>query len=524
MLIANAVASKRRLVGIVVVSRILLLLLMGISCHLIPEHNPGDDVLRFDLRLDQANPCFCLKGHDCDPFRGKGLSHKRGDKTCAKHSRTVVANSRTIALYRFLLTPITKWDAARFLTLAADSNVRNPVQCRKKDKNCKDPFRFSEQAHAFLPFFPLCIRATANVLLRWLPTSVLPPTYEGVLALAACMLNAACFTLATLALFDLTAQVSGSENIAQAVSLVFIINPATIFFSTAYSESLFAMLTFGGYALAARRLTWLAVLPWMAASYTRSNGTMNAAWLIVRGLASMIHRRQSLWQLISSLFYHLILASMVAFPVRYHDIEGYQRHCKTLNPTKNKRPTWCSDDHDSVTGFSLYAWTQRHHWNVGLFRYYQWKQIPNFLLAAPILGLGIWGVYLWTYNSVKEYNKGKPVSLRVWMPWAIHSLQQSVSIQNYSSSMTKKREMEQLVTNPLLLGYYAVLAAACFVGLTVAHVQISTRLICSSCPAILWFMTDRVLKQDLMSRAVLTYCALYILLGLIMHVNFLPWT
>jgi len=37
-----------------------------------------------------------------------------------------------------------------------------------------------------------------------------------------------------------------SERLARAVSLVFAFNPASIFFSAAYTESLFASLTFAG--------------------------------------------------------------------------------------------------------------------------------------------------------------------------------------------------------------------------------------------------------------------------------------
>ncbi|CAN0577636.1 unnamed protein product, partial [Ectocarpus sp. 12 AP-2014] len=41
---------------------------------------------------------------------------------------------------------------------------------------------------------------------------------------------------------------------------------------------------------------------------------------------------------------------------------------------------------------SVYAHVQSTYWNVGAFRYYQWKQIPNFLLAAPALILTAHGI------------------------------------------------------------------------------------------------------------------------------------
>jgi hypothetical protein len=40
----------------------------------------------------------------------------------------------------------------------------------------------------------------------------------------------------------------------------------------------------------------------------------------------------------------------------------------------------------------------------------------------------------------------------------------------------------------------------------------------------IWFLTDRVIKSDRLGQAVLAYCGLYIILGVILYVNFLPWT
>ena len=122
---------------------------------------------------------------------------------------------------------------------------------------------------------------------------------------------------------------------------------------------------------------------------------------------------------------------------------------------------------------------------------------------------------------------------------------------------------------PRTLPHYAVLAAFTLLGLTVAHVQISTRMIFSSCPAIYWYITswilfeeeekkdrerdredddannnDVVVGQGRTSGSVrgdsgdwstdrqwvrrkewiVGYLALFHVLGIIMHVNWLPWT
>ena len=55
---------------------------------------------------------------------------------------------------------------------------------------------------------------------------------------------------------------------------------------------------------------------------------------------------------------------------------------------------------------------------------------------------------------------------------------------------------DALLGSPLVLGFYAVLAASTMLGLTIAHVQISTRLICSSCPALYWYLAVVIERSD----------------------------
>lgn len=52
-----------------------------------------------------------------------------------------------------------------------------------------------------------------------------------------------------------------------------------------------------------------------------------------------------------------------------------------------RESSWCSD-----TLPIPYSFIQRSHWDVGFLRYYELKQIPNFILALPILSLSSWSV------------------------------------------------------------------------------------------------------------------------------------
>jgi len=261
-------------------------------------------------------------------------------------------------------------------------------------------------------------------------------------------------------------------------------------------------------------------------------------------------------------------AALVYLPVRYHDLNGWHRHCVGLVV----RPPWCSHSEQNSmvlsSSFSLYRHIQHKHWNVGIFRYYEWKQVPNFLLAAPILVLSITGVYRWIHWSlITVYGKGKiPVTHKsIVFGWPPEALSESVSVsseenadrgreaaRNTDQRITLSTERNLLLENPWLLGHYAILAILAFLGLVIAHVQISTRMICSSSPAIIWFIAHCLLAPSssssaidgsskpndkeqnfnsgypfiggIRSRMVLFYVGLYMVLGVILHVNFLPWT
>ena len=98
---------------------------------------------------------------------------------------------------------------------------------------------------------------------------------------------------------------------------------------------------------------------------------------------------------------------------------------------------------------------------------------------------------------------------------------------------------------PRLLFHHAVLAGFALVGALLAHVQVSTRLVCSSCPAFYWQVNGLALPASAGATggagerggggslgfspctwllAIGSYFVLYNFLGVVMHVNWLPWT
>ena len=622
--------SRWRIAKLALASRIVLLLAMSLSCALLPDFYPGEEVLQFEMRLTGASSsstnkargqtCYCLQGHACDD-EWKSRRRIKDIASCA-HVVGVRRYMWLDKLYTFILPPVTKWDAARFLTISVDPWTRYPSHIRSKDDyinkiedqtcnskdattaSCKvDDDAPSEQAHAFFPLLPLAIRYMTKILINCIPLSILPSTYEATSALSAVIINMIAFVIASISLYDMTIFILKREALemdskfksspqhtqidkelqhvalATTAAQLFCLNPAGVFFTAAYSESIFAMFTFAGHAIAARgqycqcylqkrrsgemltrelqtrshivtclywaNIFWLpSTILWILASLTRSNGTFSAIWWIIIGTAkccSYIRTNRSkgvataVETVASLLLLHLILAILVALPVLYHDLQGYNYHCIGTN----EAPSWCKHQIDAFRRFSLYAHVQHKYWNVGLFRYYEVKQIPNFILAAPILVLSFAAAVSWIRSSwsrhMKRWDTVRLAVVKDSFLWAYLALSSSIDYISKKEIYISKKNNTPMLLGSKFLPHYAILTGFALVGAFLAHVQISTRLICSSCPAFYWFVASLIVKDQVdvnaedKSKSSLTkllyfYFGLYNLLGVIMHVNWLPWT
>lgn len=575
-------ASLRRILLLALIVRITVWFGMSVSSQVFPDHDPGADVHKFPL------PTLGIEiGH----MNAKTILFDKCpcSRSATKESRTVgvlVIGLQTVA-YPFLLEPLTRWDAARFLNLAYHTDARMPVPLHDpmpgNDRDVMsgdetlpshDPFSASEQAHAFLPLFPFLIRIMARILCFLTPRILLPASGEALFVLAGALLNILCFLVATIQLYRLTESIvryhfhyqrndkRRNEDIdrrsvvwANRVTLIFIANPANVFFTAVYSESLAAVLLLRGCCMAWEMLVsvstnhshtkvWWnqcrAAFWWWLASCARSNSILYGGFLLLFTMGSMLKVFHDNSPAHASRFIRygfmfgmmiVLVAAIVFGSMGYHNYMGYQHHC---HPTTARKPEWCSQG----ASFHLYGYVQRKHWNVGLFRYYQWKQIPNFLLAAPVLILSSMAVIRWIHESWARqtsiyFNKEKTAStmvqqarlVLVWATLALREFSGDTSIRELQSPIITKRDEDILVQSPFLLGFYAVLAASLLLGTVVAHVQISTRMICSSCPALYWYMAVVVTRNNHgRGELILVYCVAYITLGIILHPNWLPWT
>lgn len=262
-----------------------------------------------------------------------------------------------------------------------------------------------EQYAAFFPLWPASVQLFRDVALFPL-SSVLAD--DSRLLLSAHVTGTFFFCSSAVLLYRLTVRVTHDQRLALSSSLLYCLNPATVFFHAAYSTSMFACVSF------AAMLTWHAGRKWistfltMAACGIRSNGVLCAGFaayeFLTFCLQSYVHRHRGDWiyrrlikeGVILLLRMMLIAGALLACQQRVASIYCRQQvftwtylsnstatsDREAVRQIKTVRPPWC----DSTSQMS-YGYIQSEYWNVGFLRYFELKQAPNFALAFPVLFL-----------------------------------------------------------------------------------------------------------------------------------------
>ncbi|KAK1929203.1 GPI mannosyltransferase 2 [Phytophthora citrophthora] len=161
--------------------------------------------------------------------------------------------------------------------------------------------------------------------------------------------------------------------------------------------------------------------------------------------------------------------------------------------------SWCAKTFPNVS--AMYTFIQSEYWNVGLFRYYEWKQVPNFLLATPILALSL--------HALQGYFQGNTIPGKVSLP--------------------QGRGWRGTALTPYYLHWLFLVVNA----FLVVHIQVTTRLLCA-CPPLFWhpaaLICDSTVKRKApqalthYGRLVLSYFLLFTVLGSVLFPSFYPWT
>ncbi|XP_067928703.1 GPI mannosyltransferase 2-like [Watersipora subatra] len=401
-------------------------------------------------------------------------------------------------LIEFTLSGFRRWDAIYMLHIAEHGYIY-------------------EHTMAFFPAFPFTVRVVGFTFLYPLKYIM---SVRHIMMFAAFSLNTVCFVLAASYIYSLASILSEKgKREAWICTVFFCFNPASVFMSAAYTECTFALFSFALMYYIELKQYMKATIALALACATRSNGLVLAGYpfyhtirLIVLGLqqtkGSYLNLIRDLLKLASCCLYGVA-------PFVIYQYMGYVAYCRPSKITVERKlaqfgrknnfhmpgdspSEWCYYN----IPFS-YSYIQRKYWNVGFFSYYEWKQLPNFFLALPVVLLSLYCICTCFCNLLRAVNLSHcKFNPRTWL--ASHS------------SRT--------------LPYAVHLAFLLFYGLANTHVQILTRMIYSSSPLV-YLCVARVIPpvrswQQLpyLAKCNLIYSLSYFLIGTALHCNFLPWT
>ena len=157
-----------------------------------------------------------------------------------------------------ILIGLNRWDSQYFIAIANHGYFR-------------------EEFLAFFPLFPITVTLLAQFLN--LIQTIFGQTFISfycLLLIASFILNLILFVLTSIVLYKLTLRLFGDQSFARRAVHWFAYNPSSVFFSSSYTESLFAFLTYSGIYLTHLPKSYcnliLASIAFGLSCSTRSNG------------------------------------------------------------------------------------------------------------------------------------------------------------------------------------------------------------------------------------------------------------
>lgn len=455
-------SDTKVIVWLAILSRILILVLQSLSNYLIPDH---------DANVFISPKLSMLNGNVC---------HTIVDKIVGGFKR---------------------WDGEYFLHIAEHGYTY-------------------EHTLVFYPFFPFCVRYMTN-LVKLMETIIgIECEFNDLSLLIAVSLNIVFFTKAALVLHQLSIEIFNNYRLARITTTLFCFNPASIFFSAPYSESLYCWMSFSVMLYCSKNQIQFALLPFVLGLWCRSNGFINIGFILYNAIRDIWSKNNRNWTtfvcgFVKVLFYAIVAGVAFAIVQSYF----YTLYCEGKPFEMNEairnygiennfvlagkqKAKWCSYD----LPFS-YSYLQSHYWNVGLLKYYELKQIPNFLLASPILTMII-------YHSIKFLLANPKIALHL-------------GLFQTSNNREKTKHFVYLV--------HAL--ALCIFCLLFVHIQVSTRMLASSSPYIYWICAQHFLRErhqnswkaflqpkSRITKFIKAWFFGYFIIGTILFSNFLPWT
>ncbi|KAG0450437.1 hypothetical protein HPP92_026757 [Vanilla planifolia] len=407
-----------------------------------------------------------------------------------------------------------------------------------------------EQSYAFLPLLPISMALLSRSVFAPLIRVI---GYRAVLALSGYALNNLAFVVAAIYFYRLSILILKDSRASFLASALFCFNPASIFYSSVYSESLYALSSLCGLFYLFFGSNAMSMLLLCVSGAARSNGAINAGYIC---FMSLLQSYDAIIQKKSAKLAVLPIVAGVArsiclfIPFAAFQAYGYYDIC--LFVTSDDLRPWCKS-----RAPNLYGYLQSHYWGVGFMRYFQVNQLPNFLLASPILSIATASIICYG-DFLRQYLQ--PLRKRACMatdsmPCQLES-ERLFSGSNSSSKMLKgnqinkrkktvikarsfenfhdmKLEMDAFVKvqegycSVLVFPFILHLGFLTFMAFFVMHVQVATRFLSAS-PPLYWFASYVMLSSGTTSRrlgyVIWSYFIAYILLGSLLFSNFYPFT
>ncbi|KAL1517040.1 hypothetical protein ABEB36_000857 [Hypothenemus hampei] len=388
-----------------------------------------------------------------------------------------------------------------------------------------------EQTLAFFPLYPITVGYMGQFI-----SSIVGDAYlDSILLILFITFNVYVFKLAADYLYELT-NLLFNETIAFHSVLIYCFNPATIFFLAPYTETIFSCLSFYSMYQVVKlyknydtliKTNWfypkmiLSAFTIGLTGLTRSNGLLNTGFYLYCSLCLL--KSYNPPRKIRFCLFVFVTTILCVLPFVLFQLFSYKRFCEHTSfefPSQvleygksnsfvlplayqERNITWC------LSYAQLpYSYVQDYYWNVGFFKYYTLKQLPNFLIALPIL-------VVVTYSCFEHFycNLVRRKLFNIFL------------MENPKESRSSKCDIYQPQLT-LFYGHALFLAVFC---IFFVHIQVSTRLLCSASPIFYWICG---IKINISKRRECTadghfmvvYCILYVCIGIIMFSNFLPWT
>ena len=371
----------------------------------------------------------------------------------------------------------------------------------------------SDQVFAFFPLLPLLMRC-GGIVLKAISGICMTENFfflheRLLLILSGILLNVIAFCGAALALYRLGRHVfhrTQDEDLVSLSVLLFCWNPASVFYSALYTESLFACCTWMGLlgVLKAKRIGnacyWKGVVWLTLASAARSNGTLAVWYLLHRCMKELINKRDKcLKNTCAILMWTGMASTMVLLPYIGMQVYGYEVFCQNR---EQQTPEWCRFSFPSI-----YSYVQNTYWDVGFLNFYEKLiRLPFVIQSIPVLALSVSACWIWTSSSLKR----------------------AISLSLYSTKMSKKvyngRKHPGGITEDSVGPFVYHLALMTAVAIFVMHVNVATRFL-SSNPLVFWYSSQLILNgSPKVGYTIWGWFLSYLLVGTLMFSNFYPWT